>query len=129
MNNVAQAIELIDAVDRSIEIIENLKLKEEKPVKIKTFTARGIAINEAPRGLLIHDYQFNKNGKLLKANIITPTSQNLRNINDEIKTFLPCILKNTKEQISLDIEKLIRAYDPCISCSTHFLTVNWEEDQ
>jgi sulfhydrogenase subunit alpha len=126
MNNVAQAIELIDAVDRCITIIGNLKLKEEKSVEIKTFATRGIAITEAPRGLLIHDYKFNKDGKLLKANVITPTSQNLRNINDEIKAFLPSILSKPKKEITVDIEKLIRSYDPCISCSAQFLIVNWE---
>ncbi|OGM03286.1 hypothetical protein A3K72_03175, partial [Candidatus Woesearchaeota archaeon RBG_13_36_6] len=78
-NNLCQAIELVNHFDRAIEILRNLKLKEEKPVKVKPKTGRGIAAVEAPRGLLFHDYEFDKDGKLIKANIITPTAQNLNN--------------------------------------------------
>ena len=125
MNNVAQAIEIVHAIDKSIEIISGLKLRKEKPVEVIPKEGRGVAVTEAPRGILFHDYTFSKTGCLTKANIITPTAQNLRNIEEDLKQFLPGRLNIGKKALVLDIEKLIRSYDPCISCSAHFLEVNW----
>jgi coenzyme F420-reducing hydrogenase alpha subunit len=125
-NNFAQAVETVHLFDRCIEILTKLKLKEEPLPKIKPKAGRGIGVLEAPRGILFHDYTFNKKGEVVKANIITPTSQNLMNIENDIKDFLPGLLKYKKPRIALELEKLIRAYDPCISCSTHFLEVKWE---
>ncbi|MBD3310414.1 Ni/Fe hydrogenase subunit alpha [Candidatus Woesearchaeota archaeon] len=122
-NNVAQAVEMVWCVDRAIQILENLKLKDEQRPEIKPKAGRGYATVEAPRGLLFHEYKFNKSGCVLDSNIIVPTAQNLRQIEDDIKLLLPGILKLKKEKIVDQLEKLIRAYDPCISCSTHFLEV------
>ncbi len=129
MNNLAQAIELYEGVSRSIQILESLKLKDEKPVEIKPKKGIGIAAAEAPRGILFHKYEIDENGFCKSCNITTPTTQNLQNIEENIKAFLPTLLEKglEKEQISLEIEKLIRAYDPCISCATHFLKIEWEE--
>ncbi|MBW3014067.1 nickel-dependent hydrogenase large subunit, partial [Candidatus Woesearchaeota archaeon] len=126
-NVPAQAVEMLVTVDRAIEILEKLKLKSEKPKKIKVKAATGIGVSEAPRGLLFHRYTFDKDGACQSANITTPTSQNLRCMQEAIKEFLPNILDRKKEEIKLEIEQLIRSYDPCISCSTHFLELNWEE--
>lgn len=123
INNFCQAVENVHEVDRVIEILTNMTPKDEKPVKVKLRSSRGISVVEAPRGILFHDYTFDKSGKLTKANIITPTQQNLLNIEDDIKAYLPSILNLKKEKIILELEKLIRSYDPCISCSTHFLKV------
>jgi coenzyme F420-reducing hydrogenase alpha subunit len=96
---------------------------------VKPKKARGIAAVEAPRGILFHDYTFDEKGFLEKANIVTPTAQNLRNMEEDIKAYLELLLKEEKpkDEIVLEIEKLIRAYDPCFSCSTHFLDVTWKE--
>ncbi|MEK6924506.1 MAG: Ni/Fe hydrogenase subunit alpha, partial [Candidatus Micrarchaeota archaeon] len=59
------------------------------------------------------------------ANIVTPTAQNLRNMQDDVAAFVPGLLKLPRGRIVLELEKLIRAYDPCFSCSTHFLNVKW----
>lgn len=126
MNIIAQTIEVVQCFDRCIEILESLELKEEELPKVNLKEARGVGVSEAPRGILFHDYTFDKNGLVTKANIITPTAQNLRSMEDDIKKFLPGILSNKKEKIILDLEKLIRAYDPCISCSAHFLEVKFE---
>jgi len=125
LNNAAQAVELVHAFDRAIEILSTTKWKEEKPVKITPKAGRGIGVTEAPRGILFHDYTFDSKGYLTKANIITPTAQNLKNIELDIKAFLPGILNKSREEVVIDIEKLIRSYDPCISCSAHFLKVKW----
>ncbi len=127
MNNLAQAVETVHWIERSIEILEQHSFKKEERSKIRLKAGRGVGVVEAPRGLLFHDYTYNSQGVLEKANIITPTAQNLRNMEDDIKAYLPTLLNKKKEDIVLDIEKLIRAYDPCFSCSTHFLKVDWKE--
>ncbi|MCX8147526.1 MAG: Ni/Fe hydrogenase subunit alpha, partial [Candidatus Woesearchaeota archaeon] len=81
----------------------------------------------APRGLLFHDYSFDEHGHCMKANIITPTAQNLKQMEEDLKTMLPPLLNKPKEKIRRNIEMLIRAYDPCFSCSAHFLELNIEK--
>jgi len=125
INNFAQALEIVHFVDRAIEICSTLDIKEEPVKKIKIKKGYGIAAIEVPRGTLFHEYKLNEKGRIIYANIITPTTQNLRNMQDDIKAYLPKIIKFSKEKLILEIEKLIRAYDPCFSCSTHFLKVNF----
>ncbi len=133
-NNLAQALEILHWTERAIEIIKNNKFKEEEIVKPKLDkpSQRGISAIEVPRGILFHDYTFNDKGILTNANIITPTVQNLADMEINVKTYLNEILEKNpykkKEELQIEIEKMIRAFDPCFSCSTHFLKVNWEEE-
>ncbi len=128
MNNVAQAIEIYEGFEQAINILENLKIKKEELPKVEIKATTGVSALEAPRGILFHKYKFDKKGKCTFANITTPTTQNLQNIEDGIRLYVPELLKQelNEEQIKLEIEKLIRAYDPCISCSTHFLEFNFK---
>lgn len=126
LNNLAQALELVDNVDRAIECIKCLDLKREKPVEVKAREGHAVSAVEAPRGTLFHEYTLNSRGEVEKANIVTPTAQNLRSIEDDIREFLPDRLNKSRDEIVTDLEKLIRSYDPCISCSTHFLEVKFE---
>ncbi|MFH1650325.1 MAG: nickel-dependent hydrogenase large subunit [Candidatus Woesearchaeota archaeon] len=81
---------------------------------------------EVPRGTLWHQYTVDENGIITFANIITPTAQNLFTVQEDVRNLIPFILDKSKEEMVMDIEKLIRSYDPCFSCSAHFLEVNWE---
>ena len=122
VNNFAQALELIHWVDRAIEILEKWEFKKEYPQEIKPKADRGIAATEAPRGLLFHDYEFDSKGRVKECNIITPTCQFLRNLEEDIREYVSqSLIDKTEKELKLEIEKLIRAYDPCFSCSTHFL--------
>ncbi len=124
-NNFAQAVEIVHCVDRAIEIIENLKLKKETwthPRKLKIQNGRGVGAVEAPRGTLYHEYTISK-GVLQSANIITPTAQSLNSIEYDVTHYLPQILDNDEKTVVAELEKIIRAYDPCCSCSVHFLQV------
>ncbi len=134
LNNLAQALEILHWTERAIDIIENNEFNLEKiiqPKLKKGKTTRGIGAIEVPRGILFHDYTFNDNGILQKANIITPTVQNLADMEINVKTYINQILqknpKKKKKELVLEIEKMVRAFDPCFSCSTHFLQVNWNE--
>jgi coenzyme F420-reducing hydrogenase alpha subunit len=126
-NNIAQAIELLQCIESSIEIIESLKLRKEPLSQIVPKEAEGIGITEAPRGTLYHHYSFDSKGLIRQVNIIVPTLQNNRNIELDLHSFIPTLLDLPQEKAELEIEKLIRAYDPCISCATHFLKVNWRK--
>ena len=78
-----------------------------------------------PRGILFHDYTVNAEGIIEKANCVIPTNQNLANIDMDLQKMVPEILHKTKEEITLQAEMLVRAYDPCISCSCHLLDVEF----
>jgi len=127
INNYCQALELVHYIDYALDVCKKLRLREEKPLEIKPVQGHGIAAIEVPRGILWHEYEINESGKIEMANIITPTCQNLLNMENDIREYLPHVIHKKKEQIVLEIEKLIRSYDPCFSCSTHFLDVSWEE--
>ncbi|MBN1644590.1 Ni/Fe hydrogenase subunit alpha [Candidatus Woesearchaeota archaeon] len=126
MNNPAQAVEIFEGTKRIIEVLESADFKDEKPAEIKPKQGTGIGANEAPRGIVFHKYKYDSKGITNFVNITTPTTQNLPNLEEDIKNFLPLILNKSKQEIQLEIEKLIRAYDPCISCATHFLQIVWD---
>jgi len=127
MNNVAQVVEVAHAIEDSIRIIDQLLargIKEEK-FEVKPRAGRGVGGVEVPRGLLIHDYTLDEQGRVVDANLVIPTNQNHQNIEEDMGALLPQILDKPKEDITLTLEMLVRAYDPCISCSTHLLKVEW----
>lgn len=79
---------------------------------------------EAPRGTLFHNYVI-KNDIISDANCVIPTAQNLANIEADMQVLVPSILDRTSDEISQQVEMLVRAYDPCISCSAHTLEVTF----
>ena len=91
--------------------------------EIKPIAGRGVGAVEVPRGLLIHDYTYDSDGKIEKANLIIPTNMNYGNIERDMNAMVPGIIDKSEDEIRLACEMMIRAYDPCISCSTHFLNI------
>jgi sulfhydrogenase subunit alpha len=127
MINIAQVVESIHAVEDSLRLIDQLiarGIKEEKP-EVRVRAGRGIGAVEAPRGILFHDYTYDDKGMLTEANCVIPTNQNHNNIQKDMEILVPSIIDKTQEEITLMLEMLVRAYDPCISCSTHFLQVKF----
>lgn len=125
MNNVAQIVECVFAVERSIEIIDwllNEKLEREKP-EFKIEGGHGVGAVEVPRGILFHDYTYNENGVCTAANCVIPTNLNHNNIQKDFEKMVPEMLSLKEEELRFNLEMLVRAYDPCISCSTHFLDI------
>ena len=125
MNNIAQFVEIVHSVDDSIRLIDEI-LKEglddnKAMAEIKPKAGRGVGVVEAPRGLLIHDYTYNDKGRVEKANLIIPTGMNYANMEKDMHALVPAIIDKSEDEIKLACEMMIRAYDPCISCSTHFL--------
>ncbi|MGB9485688.1 MAG: nickel-dependent hydrogenase large subunit, partial [Terriglobia bacterium] len=126
MGIVARAVELIHACEEALAIIETYREPASSRVEFKVHAGEGCAATEAPRGLLYHRYRINDEGLVEFAKIIPPTAQNLRRMEDDLKGILPGVLEHTEAEIAQVCEKLIRTYDPCISCSTHFLKLRLE---
>lgn len=127
MNTVAQVVESIHAVEDSINIIDKILkngIKAEKP-NVKVKAGKGVGAVEVPRGILFHEYTYDANGILTNANCIIPTNQNHANIQKDMEALLPKIMNKSQNEIGLGLEMLVRAYDPCISCSTHMLKVKF----
>jgi len=131
MNSVAQVAECAHCAEDSIAIIDRLLeigLKDEKPNQSPTRYGRGTASTEVPRGILFHEYEYDRRGNIVAANCIIPTGQNLANIDDDMKKLVPEIITKSKADITKHLEMLVRAYDPCISCSVHLLNVEFIGD-
>ena len=132
-NNLAQAIETLHSIDHSIEILGTLKIDPVKPDQITPKAGEGVGVIEAPRGTLYHYVKLDEKGVVERAEVVVPTAQNQINIENDIKALVQEYLDKDGENLDQDhvrfeIEKLIRAYDPCMSCATHFLKLNWEFD-
>jgi len=128
MNSVAQLVEIMDSLVDSTKIINELLsrgLKEEKN-EMEIRAGRGVGAVEVPRGILFHDYTIDKLGNCIKANCIIPTNQNHGNIQKDMEAIAPTLLGKPEKEIELTLEMLVRAYDPCISCSTHYLNVKFK---
>ena len=80
-----------------------------------------MACTEAPRGLLYHRYRLAADGSILEARIVPPTSQNQSSIEDDLRLVANRDLDLPEDELRDRCEQAIRNYDPCISCSTHFL--------
>ena len=128
MNNVAQAIEILHSLDHAIEILQTTTIQPEPVIKQPYKAGTGVGVIEAPRGTLYHKVTIDDKGIVLEGEIVVPTGQNQINIEADIVTLVNSMLPDTtKEKIEFEIEKLIRAYDPCMSCASHFLEVKWED--
>lgn len=127
MITVAQFVELFHLADDGIKAAEDL-LNMDVKLEDRSFplhAGTGVGAVEVPRGILYHEYTYNDKGYMEKANCIIPTGQNLNNIEDDFAALLPNVLDKSKEEITLLLEMMVRAYDPCISCSTHILDVKF----
>lgn len=124
-NNVAQAIELVDALERCAGICRRLADDEfegsSEVVPYKVRAGRGVGYTEAPRGALFHDLTLDDDGCVVKASIVTPTAQNTANLECDMRLLAEKMVAEGADEASIraEIEKLVRAYDPCLSCSVH----------
>jgi coenzyme F420-reducing hydrogenase alpha subunit len=127
LNNVAQVVECVQVVEHGLQLIDELLTAgiKPEPVKIEPKAGEGVGCVEAPRGILFHRYAFDDKGYCNKANICIPTGQNHGNIQKDFEALAPQIIDRPQDEITLLLEMLVRAYDPCISCSTHYLNVEF----
>jgi coenzyme F420-reducing hydrogenase alpha subunit len=136
LNTAAQLIESVHCLDHAVCILEDIRrnplnyqeelvvgLNEQHLIPVRA--GSGVGAVEVPRGILFHSYQTDETGVIMNADCIIPTNQNTGNIEYDMTKLVPEILHKTEKEITLDLEMLVRAYDPCISCSTHLLDVQF----
>lgn len=136
LNTAAQLVESVHCLEDAISIVSDLRkhgINYDEQVlvgvnELKNIPVRagdGVGAVEVPRGVLFHNYQTDGKATIVNANCIIPTNQNVNNIQHDIRKLLPEILHKTEAEITLALEMLVRAYDPCISCATHYLDVRF----
>ncbi len=126
-NNLAQAIEILQCVDDALDILRMIKINDEKPVHVPVKAGIGVGVIEAPRGILYHMAEVNGQGMISNYDVIVPTAQNQINIENDLKKYFNENLSKDRGEMRLEAEKIIRAYDPCMSCATNFLNIEWIE--
>lgn len=124
MSIVARAVEVLFAVEESLRIIDQYEPPAAPSIPIEITPGEGMAATEAPRGILYHRYHVQEDGSIQEAKIVPPTSQNQSRIEEDLRTYLPEVLHLPNKQAAISCEKIIRSYDPCISCATHFLKLD-----
>ena len=124
---IARAIELVEVYAEAIRFVEVYNPQGPSRVELALRKGEGAAASEAPRGLLYHRYIVNANGSINHAHIVPPTAQNLARIEADLWAFAPRVIDMPQEAATLACEHLVRSYDPCISCATHFLELIIEE--
>jgi len=140
LNTAAQFVECVHGLEESIRIVrefqaDGLDYREEvtpgvnEQNRIPVHAGSGVGAVEVPRGLLYHHYEVDERGIIRRVNCIIPTGQNLNNIEQDMRALVPALVAEdrTPEEIQHRLEMLVRAYDPCISCSAHFLKVQCVE--
>jgi coenzyme F420-reducing hydrogenase alpha subunit len=125
---IVRSVELAYACEESIRLIELYKRPEVPYLKIEPKAGKGSGCSEAPRGILYHRYQLDKDGTILDAKIVPPTSQNQKVIERDLLNFVKKNITLNQETLTWQCEQAIRNYDPCISCATHFLKLKIERE-
>jgi len=132
LNTVAQTVEIAHCLEEAIGLVggllehgidrtEALLVGVNESNRIPVRAGAGVGAIEAPRGILFHRYQIDEAGIIADADCVIPTNQNLASIEQDLRALVPAILHKSDAEITLGLEMLVRAYDPCISCSTHLV--------
>lgn len=126
---LARAIEIYSCLLEASRILENYSYPDSSYTDVNIASGRGYGCTEAPRGLLWHCFEIDEQGLVKSARIVPPTSQNQACIEEDLYRSLQQFgLEKPSDELRSYSEKLIRNYDPCISCSTHFLTLDVNRD-
>jgi coenzyme F420-reducing hydrogenase alpha subunit len=125
----ARAVELVHATAEAIDIIDGYERPDRAYTTWEPRAGSAGWATEAPRGLLFHHYELDERGLIAAAQIVPPTSQNQAAIEADLTAFAPSVLTLSHDQATHRLEQLIRSYDPCISCATHFLDLRVEHER
>lgn len=124
---IIRAVETLYACDEALRIIARYEPPDKPYIEVVPHKGIGFGCTEAPRGMLYHRYRIGADGLINDAKIVPPTSQNQRIIEDDIRNFVTKNINLPKEDLTWKCEQIVRNYDPCISCATHFLKIDFEE--
>lgn len=125
---LARAVETVFAFEEAIRLIKKYEMPDKPSVDITPKAGVGYGCTEAPRGICWHTYQVDKNGVIQNARIVPPTSQNQKTIEDDLYHYVDKYKDLSQEDLTWQCEQAIRNYDPCISCSVHFLKLHVDRE-
>jgi coenzyme F420-reducing hydrogenase alpha subunit len=125
---IVRMVETVFACDEAIRIIEQYEMPAKPRAEIKPRAATGHGCTEAPRGILYHRYRLDDQGVILDAKIVPPTSQNQKSIESDLWRYVRNYIDLPTDKLQWQCEQVIRNYDPCISCATHFLKLHIERE-
>jgi coenzyme F420-reducing hydrogenase alpha subunit len=125
---IVRSVETLYACDEGLRIIDQYEMPEKPAVEVQPRAATGYGCTEAPRGSLYHRYRVDDQGVILDAKIVAPTSQNQKSVESDLWQFVPKYMDLPTGELTWRCEQVIRNYDPCISCATHFLKLHIERD-
>jgi len=124
---MARAVEILLALHEALRLLDAYRLPDSPWVLVTPRAGVATGCTEAPRGLLWHRYEMDDDGRVVNARIVPPTSQNQGRIEEDLRlSLLNFGLDQPDDALRLHCEQVIRNYDPCISCATHFLRLNVE---
>jgi coenzyme F420-reducing hydrogenase alpha subunit len=118
---VVRAVEILYAFDEALRLIADYEPPAPPAAELEPKAAAGAGLSEAPRGMLWRRYRFEDDGSITEARIVPPTSQNQARIEQDLLEFVRPRVDLSDDRLQWECEQAIRNYDPCISCSTHFL--------
>ncbi len=125
---IVRAVEIVYACEEALRIIQQYETPDRPFVEVKPRASTGFGCTEAPRGILYHRYRLDGQGLVLDAKIVPPTSQNQKSIEDDLWKFVDANIETPEEKLQWQCEQVIRNYDPCISCATHFLKLSLQRE-
>ncbi len=123
---IVRSIEMVYACDEALRLIESYVQPESAAVTVAPRAGVGYACTEAPRGVLYHRYEISDRGRILDARIVPPTSQNQATIEADLRGYLTRDLDRPKAELTRACERVIRNHDPCISCATHLVRLEFD---
>jgi coenzyme F420-reducing hydrogenase alpha subunit len=121
---VVRAVEILYAFDEALRLIAGYEPPDPPATEVEGKAAIGTGWSEAPRGMLWHRYRLEEDGSIAEARIVPPTSQNQARIEQDLLEFVRPRVELPDDRLQWECEQAIRNYDPCISCSTHFLKLD-----
>lgn len=121
---IVRAVEVLYACDEALRIIDAYEEPDKPFVVAEPRAGTGFGATEAPRGLLYHRYRLEDDGTIAEAKIVPPTSQNQMSIEEDLQSYIGGFLDLPDHDLKRRCEQIVRNYDPCISCATHFLRLD-----
>lgn len=125
---IVRSVELAYAFEEALRIIRAYVAPPQPFLNVLPSASTGYGISEAPRGILYHRYDLNADGSIAEARIVPPTSQNQARIEQDLWQFADARMALSDDQLTWECEQMVRNYDPCISCATHFLNVEVDRE-
>lgn len=125
---IVRGVETVYAIEEALRIIGSYEMPDQPAIPMEPRAGVGCGCSEAPRGSLFHRYRIADDGSILEANIVPPTAQNQRVMEEDLRHFVTPRIEMPLEQLTWQCEQMVRNYDPCISCSCHYLKLHVEHE-